>query len=93
MTFPDNTIDIDEFDKEQLERILAKVRSMPCAEKVDVDPSMRGTHIIIQCTFWENCDMCRLAFDDQFRFAADQTRPLNTRNILWTKKCYRSLRY
>lgn len=85
------TLDIDfnpkkGIDKEKLREIIKKVERRPCCGAVCVRPSStKGYHITIGCKI-RDCCLCRLAFDDQVRFAKDSRRPRYAQNVLFNRK-------
>ena len=88
-----NTIDIDGLtDRREIERILRKIALLECAREIwyRISPSLNGVHIKIRCAR-PNCHICRLVFDDEKRFYADQLRPLWRRDVLWSEKHVRGL--
>ena len=84
-----NTLDLDFNDKEKVADIVTKVLMCPDGGHVvkrSISPSMNGLHLEFWCK--KNCDLCRFVFDDPFRYAADLTRPVYTRDVLWEKKSF-----
>jgi len=79
-----STVDLDFCDKEKLSRIASKITSCKKLIKVKVRDTNKGYHLIIFCKV--NCERCRMVFDDQTRYMADENRPAFLRNILWTRK-------
>jgi len=80
-----NTIDLDKIDKEQLERIISKIKTNPCLKNIQVkDSSTKGYHLLLTCN--RKCDICRIVFDDQKRLEMDNNRPLKLQNTLFTSK-------
>ena len=50
--------------------------------------SGNGFHVRLEC-MWDNCDICRLCFDSDFRFMLDMLfRKPRQRNVLWKRKTY-----
>lgn len=78
-----NTIDIDDGNKEFLERIICKIAMNQCCRKLQyrVSSSMNHYHIRIECS--QKCDICRMVFDDPQRYMYDYIRPEKWRGILW----------
>lgn len=76
------TIDLDNCDKEGVERILHKILGRYCCQGAIVKPSAhKGSHIILFCS--KKCDECRIVFDDTERFRRDMKRPDRRRNVLF----------
>jgi len=79
------TVDLDNCNYEQMERIRQKIMSMKCCEGVFKKPSARkGYHLLVWCKV--KCDLCRMVFDDQKRFEQDLKRPEKWRNVLFDEK-------
>lgn len=77
-----NTLDIDNNDKDFISKILTKI--IQCEHLIDIKfklSSCKGYHLILFCG--ENCDKCRLVFDDARRFAYDLKRQKYARNVLF----------
>jgi hypothetical protein len=52
---------------------------------VTLSPSLNGYHIELWCQ--QNCDLCRLVFDDQTRYSADiHNRPTTEQNVFFFQK-------
>ena len=83
-----NTVDLDFNDKEKVGRIIQKIRRCPflLAGWIRESSSGNGYHIKLYCSI--KCDLCRMVFDDSFRYYADQYRPEYRQNILWNYKEY-----
>jgi hypothetical protein len=82
-----NTLDIDNGDKANLERILNKISQNKCCLDLKLkDSSNKGYHILITCD--RKCDICRIVFDDQKRLEMDSLRQEKFRNTLFTEKEY-----
>lgn len=80
-----NTLDLDEIDKEELNRILTKIKLNSCCDNVTFKCSTsKGFHVFIFCK--KQCDLCRFVFDDDKRFAIDSVMPLKFRDFLFTEK-------
>ena len=80
-----NTIDLDFCDQERLEKICAKITR--CAHLFywgGITDTAKGYHIRIGCT--KDCDLCRMVFDDQTRYARDLERVASSRNVLHQRK-------
>lgn len=84
-----STLDLDYIDKHKLARIVTKIFTCEYSETIRVRDTWKGYHIIITCS--KPCEKCRIVFDDQTRFAADQNRKPYLQNILWTRKEARRL--
>ncbi len=85
------TIDLDSYRKLDIHEILPRLAKCEHAKEIwyRLSPSWNGYHIKIWCTK-EDCEMCRLCFDDPIRFAADFTnRKPYQRNVLFTFKAYK----
>jgi len=90
-----NTIDLDKpyprwktgFPKPLLNKIIYKISKCKYLKEIQVrDSRNKGYHIILYCK--RDCDLCRLVFDDQDRYARDLFRKPITRNVLFTKSKY-----
>ena len=84
-----NTLDLDFNNTERISRIVCKVLNCSVGgnlSKFEFSPSMNGIHLEFWCR--RNCDLCRFVFDDPFRYAADLTRPVYTRDVLWERKSF-----
>lgn len=82
-----STLDIDTNDKLIIERIAQKIINCPYLIEIEIKPShAKGVHFIIGCMV--ECCICRLCYDDIYRFAFDCKRPNWARNILFDKKEY-----
>lgn len=85
-----NTIDIDyplntfHF----LIRVFNKINGCKHLSSIFVSESLNGFHIRLYCKI--ECEICRLIYDDQKRYAYDQFRPLDSQNVLWNRKKLRS---
>jgi hypothetical protein len=83
-----NTIDLDKCSKDQLRRIISKIIMKECCLELDyADSNSKGYHIRLRCSI-ENCDICRLVFDDPKRFDIDSVMPLKYRDFLFQEKIY-----
>lgn len=82
-----NTIDIDNGDKANLDRILNRISRNKCCIDINCkDSSNKGYHLILTCKV--QCDICRLVFDDQKRLEMDNMRNEKFRNTLFSEKEY-----
>lgn len=82
-----NTLDLDEIKKEELERILQKIKNNKCCLKIEwVYSNSKGVHVRLICS--EICDLCRLVFDDDKRYSVDYVMPLKFRDFLFKEKIY-----
>lgn len=82
-----NTIDIDNSDKSNLDRILNKISLNKCCLDLNCkDSSNKGYHLILTCK--DKCDICRIVFDDQKRLDMDSMREEKFRNTLFAEKEY-----
>lgn len=85
------TIDLDMDSKKQVDihviaRIIEKICMNPCLKDIIITESnSKGFHAELICTK-ENCELCRMVYDDQIRFAKDSMRPKYAQNVLFTKK-------
>ncbi len=80
-----NTLDLDKIDKTELERILAKIKSLQCCLGVSYkDSSTKGYHVRIDCA--KKCNDCRFVFDDTNRFAIDFKKDDKFQNITFQEK-------
>ena len=85
------TIDLDSYRKHSINDILPRIAKCKNIKTISyrLSPSWNGYHIKIWCTK-ENCELCRLCFDDPIRFSADFTnRKPYQRNVLFTLKTYK----
>lgn len=84
-----NTIDIDTNDKETVKKILNKIIDCYWLGNLLFDFSLqKGVHIKLFCK--RECELCRLAFDDNMRYSFDNDRVVESRNVLFdTKEFYR----
>jgi hypothetical protein len=83
-----NTIDLDFCDEERCHNIVFRILSMGCCMGVKRNySSFKGYHLRVFCRK-DRCDLCRMVFDDQKRYAEDQKRPYCSRNVLFTRKLY-----
>lgn len=85
--FYKSTLDIDTNDKEKIAYIEHKI-VFECPFNglfhLHKKPSAtKGYHFILKCFI--KCDVCRIVFDDFRRFAYDQNRPENARDILFDR--------
>ena len=72
---------------DQLKKTLSRMRSCVDADvSYRVSASGNGFHIKCDC---RGCDQCRMVFDSPVRWDMDQTRPPETREVLWDSKVYR----
>lgn len=84
---PYNTLDIDTNDKDFITTLKLKIYKCHFLEELIVkDSPQKGAHFILKCL--KECDLCRLVFDDQTRYAYDQFRKEHSRNVLFDKKEY-----
>lgn len=82
-----NTIDLDNIDKQLLNRITEKIKQKNCCLSLQIkDSSSKGYHILLICS--HDCEVCRMVFDDPKRFEMDSNRDLKFRNTLFTSKEY-----
>lgn len=82
-----NTIDLDNCDKEKLERITSKIKEKKCCLELQSKPSFsKGYHILLVCD--KKCFLCRMVFDDPKRFEMDSNRDLKYQNTLFDSKEY-----
>src|SRR3990170_5092829 len=80
------TLDVDSTDKELINRIIAKIMKCEFIVDFNFEPSkQKGYHFRLYCS--RKCDMCRLVFDDEIRFAFDQYRQQYSRDVL-TQETY-----
>ena len=80
-----NTLDLDQISKEELELIINKIKKNTCC--IDVGwrcSDSKGYHVKISCI--KECDLCRLVFDDDKRFAIDSVMPIQFRDFLFNEK-------
>lgn len=76
-----NTLDLDKLSKEEFESIYFKIDKCLNHLAVHWYDTQKGYHIRMLCTI--DCDLCRLVFDDQKRYAADLGRPNCKQNVLF----------
>lgn len=87
-----NTIDLDlnprlpDSDKHLLDRIVNKISLCEACLSIQVlDSQHKGYHIFLYCS--QNCDLCRLVFDDSKRYMLDVTERAEwCRNIMFDVK-------
>ena len=81
-----NTIDLDYCDKETLRRTIDKILLCKNLVQIQSKPSSnKGYHLLMLCN--KNCDICRLVYDDQRRYAIDTNiRKPQFKNLLWDNK-------
>lgn len=86
-----NTIDIDLdmrnpfHGKEYLNRIIELITNCQSCLGVQIkDSDSKGYHIFVWCK--ENCELCRLVFDDSHRYMKDCDRIAECRNIMFDAK-------
>lgn len=86
-----NTIDIDLdmrnpcHGKEYLNRIVELISTCQSCLGVQVkDSCSKGYHIFVWCK--EDCELCRLVFDDSKRYALDCKRPEWRKNVMFDAK-------
>jgi hypothetical protein len=83
-----NTLDLDYTTKEELERIINKIKRNDCCKYIEYKESnSKGFHVTITCLL-NNCDVCRLVFDEDKRFAIDSVRPKAFRDYFFDDKTY-----
>ncbi len=82
-----STLDLDFCSKEDLFRVLFKIAQCPSLLDFEKRESfLKGYHVILWCS--KSCDVCRLVFDHDSRFAKDCDREPRCRNVLFTvKRC------
>lgn len=69
----------------EVEKMINKILLCDFCIKINKYPSsFKGIHLEIFCDI--KCDVCRMCYDDDRRFAYDQNRPEECRNILFEKK-------
>lgn len=82
-----NSLDLDKVTKEELSVIVAKITIRKCCKAIQVKDSFsKGYHILLTCE--RECDICRLAFDDQKRLEMDSNRDRKFQNTLFDEKEY-----
>ena len=88
------TIDLDCHELRSLHKTIDEIlqRILKCHHIGEVwvreSASKNGYHIKILCDV--DCELCRLAFDDQVRFTADYiNKKQHNRNVLFTIKYYK----
>ena len=80
-----NTIDIDTNDKEKVFEILQKILKCKNIILFRVKLSLqKGVHVKMFCC--NDCEICRLVFDDKIRYAYDQFRHIESQNVLFDEK-------
>jgi hypothetical protein len=73
--------------EEQFARILYEMQKCEASDlEYRVSGSNNGFHIRCNC---KGCEVCRIVFDSPVRWDMDQTRPPETREVLWDSKVYR----
>lgn len=79
------SIDLDKITKEELDRIVKKIKSNDCCLDLKVkDSSTKGYHILLTCKI--KCDNCRFVFDDQKRYEIDFNRDEKFKNTSFNEK-------
>lgn len=76
-----STLDLDLVDKVFLNHALYRISKCKFLHLVHYRHTFKGFHVILLCR--RECDICRIVFDDQARFARDLLRPKHTRNVLF----------
>ena len=74
---------------ERLEAMLERLSRCVYIKRISYRESASGNgyHVRAECT-WD-CELCRLAFDDSYRFMLDCLfRKPHQRNVLWRRKTY-----
>lgn len=80
-----NTLDLDSNDKEFIEMILNKIKHKSCLISLKSKFSLqKGVHIKMLCE--HKCELCRLVFDDTYRYQFDGDRPIYSQNVLFDTK-------
>lgn len=80
-----NTLDLDECTKEQLQKIIQKIKSNTCCLSIKhKDSSSKGYHVSIICS--KKCDLCRFVFDDMKRYEIDFGRDEKFKNTVFSEK-------
>lgn len=80
-----NTLDIDHNNKEQITKIYNKIIKCRNLTEIDIEFSeLKGVHIKLWCN--QNCEICRIVFDDETRFHYDQYRPEYSQNVMFDTK-------
>lgn len=79
-----NTIDIDNTELWNLERILHKVKKCDFLDCLSLEPSLNGWHVTLHCD--RECDLCRFVFDDQLRYKWDLERNVASRDVFFDFK-------
>jgi hypothetical protein len=89
-----NTLDIDyellpeispPCSKEKIEMIFNKIKKCPDLKDIIIENSnKKGYHIRLYCR--DRCIKCRMVFDDDIRFNADNERKKEFTNIIFDKK-------
>lgn len=78
-------LDLDKITKENLQKIIDKIKLNPCCLGVQVkDSSLKGYHVLLICK--KKCDICRFVFDDMKRYEIDFNREEKFKNTLFTEK-------
>lgn len=81
-------IDADNITKEELYRIIKKIKNNRCCLNVKFkESSLKGYHILLECAI-KSCDLCRLVFDDMKRYEIDLGREEKFKNTTFTEKEY-----
>lgn len=86
-----NTIDIDldmknpYHGKEYVNRIIRLITNCQSCIGVQIkDSCSKGYHLFVYCK--ENCELCRLVFDDSKRYMLDYKRPKWRKNVMFDAK-------
>jgi len=99
-----NTIDLDGYNinhpklkaclKEELERVILKIedfgRKHDCLERLIVEDSKKGYHIILLCR--KPCNLCRFVFDDFERYRRDINRPRYMQNVIFNSLKFKKIK-
>lgn len=82
-----NTLDLDEIEQKEFQRIIEKIKKNKCCLNLTWKYSnSKGYHVYIYCS--KICDLCRFVFDDEKRYAVDSVMPLKFRDFLFDEKIY-----
>ena len=81
MFYKYNTIDIDNGDYENFERIYNKVQACKHHGAVMFKDTKKGFHILLKCDI--DCELCRMVFDDPYRYERDFKRKDSRKNVLF----------
>lgn len=80
-----NTLDIDTNDVNKIQHIVLKISQCKNILRMKTEPSFqKGFHIKLFCK--NNCEICRLVFDDTTRYFYDQFRKEESQNVLFDEK-------